>query len=119
MKICIPVLENKGMASAMSPHFGQAGLFAVIDDTNDELTFVENNGTHHGGTLMPPEILHNAGVNVMLCGGLGVKAVRMFQKFKIKVYSNASGSVQDVFAAFKAGQLMEASENSACQEHGH
>ena len=46
-----------------------------------KLTFVQNNGQHHGGSLTPPEILNRAGINVLLCGGLGVKAVRLFQQF--------------------------------------
>lgn len=119
MKICMPVLDTNGMTSAMSPHFGQAGQFAVFDDATDELTFVQNDGSHHGGTLTPPEILNKAGIDVLLCGGLGVKAVRLFQQFNIQVYCNASGTVGDVIEAFKAGKLVEATENTACQHHGH
>ena len=119
MKIGIPVLEENGMDSPLSQHFGQAEIFAILDDSTDELTFIKNDGQHHGGILLPPDLLNKSGVNVMLCGGLGVKAVQLFQQFGIQVYCNASGTVGKTLEAFKAGKLPEASESTACQHHGH
>ncbi|PID57598.1 dinitrogenase iron-molybdenum cofactor biosynthesis protein [candidate division KSB3 bacterium] len=120
MKICVPVHEPNDLKSELSPHFGHAQHFAVLDDSNGELNFIENIGRHHGGTLTPAEILHEAGVDVLICGSLGVKALRLCQQFNIKVYNASSGTVEELIAAFKAGQLAEASEGTACHhDHAH
>ncbi|PIE31273.1 dinitrogenase iron-molybdenum cofactor biosynthesis protein [candidate division KSB3 bacterium] len=119
MKICIPVLDLNGLKSKISQHFGKAATFAIVDDETMEVTALTNDGQHHGGVLAPPDIIEQAGVDVVLCGGLGIKAVRMFEEKGIHVYNNASGTVEDVVKAYKEGLLPEATDANACQEHAH
>ena len=69
MKICIPVVENNGLESAISSHFGRAPVFAMVNDDSDEVNFVQNNGQHHGGSLTPAELIGQAGADVVLCSG--------------------------------------------------
>lgn len=119
MNICIPILDENGLNSRVSPHFGPAAAFAMVDDDRDEVTVIKNTGTHHGGNLAPPELLAQAGANVVLCGGLGVKAVKMFEQKGIHVYCQAAGTVAEALAAYKAGTLPEATDANACQHHEH
>lgn len=119
MQICIPTLDRNGLNSAVSPHFGKASAFAVVNDETNEISFLENNGTHHGGALTPAQIIGQAGVDVVLCGGLGVKAVRLFEQQGVMVYCNASGTVSDALKAYKTGDLQAATDQNACQHHGH
>ncbi|MBD3308262.1 dinitrogenase iron-molybdenum cofactor biosynthesis protein [candidate division KSB3 bacterium] len=119
MKICIPTLEDKGLASAVSSHFGRASLFAIVNEDTDEVNFIPNNGQHHGGGMTPAQIIGQHGVDVVLCSGLGVKAVRLFEQQGIHVYCNASGTVADALKAYRAGQLPEATDATACQHHAH
>jgi predicted Fe-Mo cluster-binding NifX family protein len=119
MKICIPILEQNGFDSPLSSHFGQASGFAMLEEETNTLSFVVNNGSHHGGTKTPAEIIAAAGANVVLCGGLGGKAVHLFEQAGIRVYNNAAGTVADVLKAYKAGQLPEATDATACQHHAH
>ncbi len=55
----------------------------------------------------------------MLCGGLGPKAVTMFEQFGIDVFVGAQGTVRDAIEAWKQGSLMEATDENACREHRH
>ncbi|GAK49990.1 FeMo cofactor biosynthesis domain protein [Candidatus Moduliflexus flocculans] len=119
MKICIPVLTQEGMNSPISSHFGKADHFAMFDEETQALTFFSNTGQHHGGALTPAELIHQAGANVVLCGGLGVKAVQMFQQFGVQVYNQASGTVSEVLAAYNAGKLPQANDMTACHDHAH
>lgn len=119
MQICIPVLEQNGFNSAVSPHFGKASVFAVVNDETNEISFMENSGTHHGGALTPAQIIGQAGVDVVLCSGLGVKAVQLFEQQGIMVYCNAAGTVADTLKAYKSGNLQAATDQNACQHHGH
>ena len=119
MKICIPILRHKGYNSPISKHFGQSSGFALIDDETDRLSFMLNSGQHHGDAQTPAELIAGTGANVVLCGGLGVNAVRLFEQHGIHVYNNASGTVAEVLQAYKAGRLSEATDANACQSHAH
>ncbi len=120
MNICIPISAEQGLDSPISEHFGQAPAFAMINDDTNDMTIVKNTGTHHGGTLAPPELIGQAGADMLLCGGLGVKAVRLFEQQGIRVYCQASGTVADALKAYKDGALPEATDANACQhDHAH
>ncbi len=73
---------------------------------------------HHGGALTPAQIIGQAGVDVVLCS-LGVKAVQIFRQQGIMVYCNAAGTVADALNAYKSGSLPAATDQNACQHHGH
>ncbi len=119
MNICIPVLAEQGLNSPVSSHFGQAQAFAMVNDDTNEVTIVKNTGTHHGGTLTPAELIGQAGANMVLCGGLGVKAVHLFEQQGIRVYCQASGTVAETLQAYKNGDLPEATDANACQHQEH
>lgn len=119
MHICIPTLDNKGLDSTIASHFGQAAGFTIVNDETNEIRVIQGSGRHHGGGMAPGEIISQEDVDVVLCGGLGVKAVRLFEQKGIHVYCEASGTVADALKAFKAGTLPEATDANACQEHRH
>jgi len=119
MNICIPTLDVKGLDSTVSSHFGQAAAFAIVNDETNEVRFLQNTGQHHGGGMTPAEIIGKEGVDVVLCGGLGIKAVHLFEQQGIHVYCKASGKVADALKAYKTGALPEATDANACQHHGH
>ena len=91
----------------------------MIDNETHAIQFFRNTGQHHGGAMTPAELIAKAGAHVVLCGGLGVKAVHLFEQLGIHVYNNASGTVTDALNAYQAGQLPEATDATACQEHAH
>ncbi len=119
MKISIPVMDCSGLSSTVGQHFGKVPAYAIMDTDSGELTFLENTSEHRGGVGLPPELMAKAGVNIMLCGGLGSKAVDMFTSLGIQVYVGAAGTVGETLEAYKAGKLCRADHQNACQEHGH
>ena len=119
MKISIPVMDRSGLSSTVGQHFGKVPDYAIIDTDNDELSFLENTSEHRGGVGMPPELLAKAGVHVMLCAGLGPKAVVMLSSLGIQVFVGAKSTVGETMEAYKAGKLTRADHENACQEHGH
>jgi len=70
-----------------------------------------------GGQGYPPEIMAKEGVDIMVCRGLGRRAISMFEQLGIEVYIGASGTVRDAVAAFKQETLQKASERDACSQH--
>jgi predicted Fe-Mo cluster-binding NifX family protein len=113
--IGIPTLNKGGLLSDISMHFGRTPYLTIIKIENDEIKdidTIEIQGKHTGGSKTPAEIISNSGVDVLLCGNLGPKAVSMLQNSGMEVYSGASGKVEDAFKAWQTGMLQLADENS-------
>jgi predicted Fe-Mo cluster-binding NifX family protein len=119
MKVSVPVMDRSGMASTVGAHFGKVPAYAIYNTESGELNFLDNTSEHLGGVGMPPELLSKADVEVVLCSGLGPKAVDMLTSLKIQVHVGAKGTVQDTLDAWKAGKLPKANQDNACKEHSH
>lgn len=115
MKICIPVMEERGMGSAISQHFGKTPLFAFYDDKTHELEIKEIRGRHGGGNLTPAEILLNSNADILICGNLGSKAAEILRDNGVEVLTGAKGTVAEALNSFKKGELSGA-ENT-CNGH--
>ena len=108
-------MEKNGLNSNISLHFGKTPYFAFLKEKNGEIgdiIFIESGGKHNGGSLTPAEIILNSEANILICGNLGSKAVNMFQKHDIQVFSGANGNVQEAFEQWMNGKLSVADENS-------
>ena len=117
MKICIPTMGENGLDDAVGEHFGRVPTYTIVDLDTDEVKVIPNTSDHMGGRGYPPEIMAREGVNVMVCQGLGRRAISMFEGFGIAVYIGAAGSVRDAVAAFKQDRLQKATVDDACGEH--
>jgi predicted Fe-Mo cluster-binding NifX family protein len=61
----------------------------------------------------------DAGVDVMLCSGLGPRAISMFEQLGIEVYVGAYGTVREAVQAWQEGRLQVATDENACRMHRH
>jgi len=114
MKICIPTMGESGLDDSVGEHFGRVPTYTIVDLDTDEVKVVSNVSHHMGGHGDPPEIMAREGVNVMICQGLGRRAISMFEELGIEVYIGAVGNVRDAAAAFKLGRLQKATVDDAC-----
>ncbi len=122
MKIGVPTMGDKGLEETVGGHFGRSPTFTVVDLKTNDVKVLSNTSEHFGGVKQAPEILAEAGVEVMLCQGLGPRAISMFEQFGIEVYVGADSdgtTVSDVLKAFQSGLLHEVSDKDACEEHRH
>lgn len=119
MIVGIPTLGRNGLSEHVSPHFGRAPTFTLYNTDTGNVSIVDNTSEHMGGRGKPPETLEKYNVDVMLCSGLGPRAVHMFESYGIRVFVNASGTVQDTITAWKNNQLPEATDENACKNHRH
>ncbi|MEA1895647.1 MAG: NifB/NifX family molybdenum-iron cluster-binding protein [Euryarchaeota archaeon] len=101
----------------MGQHFGRVPTYTLVDIDTDDVTMIPNTSEHRGGVGVPPDFISKTGTYVMLCSGLGPKAVRIFEEFGIDVFVGAEGTVRDVIEAWQQGQLAEATDENACEEH--
>ena len=117
MKICIPTMGDQGLNDIVGEHFGRVPTYTIIDLDTEEVKVIPNISHHTGGQRYPPEIMASEGVNVMVCRGLGRRAITMFEEMGIEVYIGATGTVKEAIFAFKQGKLQKAGISDACGQH--
>lgn len=119
MKIVIPTDGEKGLDECVSTHFGRCETFTFLDENGKLLRIIDNTSEHMGGTGVPPELMKQHGANVLLCKGLGSRALEMCSEFEIDVYVCQAKTVKEIFEKWKYGNLDKANSEDACKEHRH
>ncbi len=119
MKLCIPTMDSGGLEDAVSDHFGRAPTFTIVDTDTGEVLVVKNRSEHMGGLGKPPEHVAKTGAKVMICSGLGPRAIDMLVGFGIEVFVGASGTAREALEMWKEGKLTPANYDVACKEHYH
>ena len=117
MKVCIPTMGNNGMDEFVGEHFGRVPTYTIVDTKTNNVNVIDNTSEHTGGSGYPPEIIAKTGAEVMLCGGLGHRAIGMFEELGIMVYVGASGTVKDAVRMWQDGKLQPATDENACKQH--
>ncbi len=119
MNMCIPVESDAGLQSIVSPHFGSAPTFLIVDtDTGDFETVENSNSTHAHGACQPLSVLGGHNVDCVVVGGIGVGALNKFRAADIQVYLSPHRTVQETIDAFNARTLQPVTPKTACGHHG-
>lgn len=108
MRIAIPVVNGK-----LSMHFGHCESFALVDVNPDNKSIDSTSEVaapdHRPGLL--PRWLAQQGVNLIIAGGMGMRAQGLFAQNGIEVIVGApSLAPQDLVEAYLDGTL-EVGEN--------
>ncbi len=120
-RVVVPVLDEAGEASQLSPHFGRAPLFAIVHFSENreigKIEFAPNRSEHFGGQGRPPDILLSFAPNIVITFGMGPRALRRFQAEGVAVMQATSQNLGEVLRAYQNDQLMELTEG--CREARH
>jgi predicted Fe-Mo cluster-binding NifX family protein len=120
-RVVVPVLDETGEAAKLSPHFGRAPFFAVVEIQSDgrieKLSFQPNRSEHFGGGGRPPDIILQFNPNVVITFGMGPRAMRRFQAVGVAVMQATSGTLGEVLHAFAQNELNELTEG--CRDARH
>ncbi len=104
MKIALPVADGR-----LSMHFGHGEefvLFEVNEKTNEILSEEAVDSPPHQPGLLP-RWLADHGVNCIIAGGMGTRAVSLFESFNIRVVIGApSEAPRKVVEDFLNNSLM-------------
>ncbi len=103
MKIAVPVAEGK-----LCTHFGHCQHFCFVTvDENNQVTTKENvtPPPHEPGVL--PRWLAENNVNLILAGGMGIKAQELLAQSGVKVVTGVIGDItpEEAVEAFLKGNL--------------
>jgi len=112
MKVAVANEQGK-----VSGHFGHCLGFQVYEIDGQKImgnVFLENPG-HKPGFL--PQFLSEQGVDIIIAGGMGERAQKLFNEKNIEVIVGVTGELQIAIESFVEGKLE--STRSVCREHQH
>lgn len=112
MRIAVTYEEGK-----VFQHFGRTELFKIYDVEGMEIKKSDvygSNGVGHGALA---GVLADAGVEILICGGIGGGAMQALANAGIQVIAGASGDVDEAVGAYLAGNLVSTGSN--CDHHHH
>ena len=116
MKVAVPMIQGK-----FSDHFGGAegfGLFEVDDQARVVVSSVFAEAPPHERGAFP-RWLKEQGADVILAGGMGPRAVQMFEHYGIEVVAGVSGGDPEALVASFAKGTLEATGDACSGVHLH
>jgi len=120
MKIIIPTDDKKGLDGKIAKHFGRCLTYTFLNEKGKVTEIIDNTSEHMGGAGLPPELMKKHGADILLCQDLGLRAIALCQKLKIKVYyikKEQANTVKEAFQLWQKNKLKKASAEDACQKH--
>lgn len=119
MLVVVTAENDTGLKAPISGHFGHAPYFSVIELVDGKVVKVKPRPNPHAVEHKPgqvPTFVKELGADVIITGGMGENAAKIFEKLGIQALAGASGTVEEALAAYHAGTLSAA---KACAHEGH
>lgn len=107
-QIAVACEDDRGLEGQVSQHFGRCPYFTVVEVEGDtvkgyRVVANEHFGNHRPGVM--PGYIKSLGADVILAGGMGPRAVAMFNNLGLDVVTGAGGTVRQVVEVYVSGQL--------------
>ena len=120
MRVAVSVDDSNGLDSVVSPHFGRCPYYVLVDLDGQDVKQVNvvsnrNYGQHAPGTV--PAFIQSQGADVMLAGGMGRRAIALFEQYGIQAATGASGTVRHALERYLGGELQRAEPCSTSVGH--
>ena len=112
MKLCIPVAAPEGLASMIEADFGAAQHLIILDSDSDTFHAVDRNSPEQ----VSDEII--GGIEGIFCNEIHPRLLVQLQQNGVHVFGVDPGSVADVLAQFRAGELEPLPRFSPPQDGG-
>jgi len=116
-RVCIPTEGTGGLDAPVGEHFGRVPTYTIFETETEQVEVVDNTSEHMGGAGYPAEIIAGLNIEVLLCSGLGRRAIQMLGEQGIEVFSGFAGTAQQALDAWKAGGSRAAGQDDACTRH--
>ena len=117
MKIVIPTNNKKGLNDKIAEHFGRCLTYTFLNEKGDVVEIIDNTSEHMGGKGLPPELMKKHGADILLCKGLGPRALNLCQELGIEVYVCQAETVKEIFEMWKNNKIKKAGAEDVCEEH--
>ncbi|MFP4444676.1 MAG: NifB/NifX family molybdenum-iron cluster-binding protein [Desulfosudaceae bacterium] len=113
MKFAIPMAGGK-----LTLHFGHCQEFAIIEVDEDKIVNKEVllPPPHEPGVL--PKWLHDQGADVVIAGGMGHRAIDLFQQAGIQVVTGAPVEEPEILVRDFLANSLSIGDNACAGGHG-
>jgi predicted Fe-Mo cluster-binding NifX family protein len=105
------------MDDRIAEHFGRASTFTLVQIPDHQVEIVDNRSEHMGGRGLPADLLAGHGAEVVLCTGLGRRAIGLLTQHGITVHLVEPGTVRQAVTRWSTGTLSAVTDNDACTRH--
>jgi len=107
-KIACAVDDGGGLNAELSAHFGRCPYYVVVTvegEKTTDVSVVENPhyNNHQPGVM--PRFISSLGADVIIAGGMGPRAVDLFNSINIEAVTGIIGKVEDVVRAYLDGKI--------------
>ncbi len=110
MKIAISS-TGTSLKDEVDPRFGRAAYLCIYDTSAKKVIEVVDNtegvNASQGAGINAAGLIASKGVEAILTGRVGPKAMAVIEKANIEVVSGTSGLVEDAIAGFMAGNITD------------
>lgn len=117
-RVAVPTLEEGGLDSKRSGHFGHCDVFTLVDVEGGEIKEVSTvpNPSHvQGGCMVPVNLLAEHKVDAIIVGGIGMRPLMGFRQAGIEVFhDDTRQEVRSAVEAFAMGELPRISDSQVC-----
>ncbi|MBU3933450.1 MAG: NifB/NifX family molybdenum-iron cluster-binding protein [Candidatus Omnitrophica bacterium] len=118
MRICIPTETKDDLRAEVYAHFGSAPYFVIYDTEKETIEMISNSNQHHlHGMCQPLDVLSDKNIDIVISGGMGMRAIQKLNETGIRAYRAIAGTVGDIIKRYKENALEEITADSACREH--
>lgn len=117
MKIVIPTNNRKGLDDKIAEHFGRCLTYTFINEKGKVTEIIDNTSEHMDGNNLPPELMKKHNADILLCRGLGVRALNLCKELGIDVYVYQAKTVKDIFELWQDKKLKKANREDICEEY--
>ena len=119
MNICIPTVDDNGLQSTVSPHFGMAPFFTLVNTETMETRGIANERIDHGqGACKPLAGLEGFSVDVLIVSGMGHRAIARLAEPGTQAFLFSGKTVAEAIKAWRSDELQPLTPNAACSGHG-
>jgi len=110
LQIGVAAEDNSGLEAEVSMHFGRCPYYVIVEEKNGEIdplirVIANPYFSSHGEPGQIPSFLKEQGIEVIIAGGMGPRAVGFFNQFGIKAVTGATGKVKEAVDGFLEGEL--------------
>ncbi len=128
MRIAVAAQDDRGLDGVVAHHFGRCPFYAFVDVEGRTIVASEVLANPYFNKHQPgqvPYFIQQQGGEVMVAGGMGRRAIDLFDQMNIQAYSGAAGTVRRAIEMVVGGQLTEAtpcrepSEGEGASTHTH
>ena len=114
--------DDRGLEGMVSPHFGRCPFYTMVTVEGGNITDVKVVPNPYAMNHAPgqvPAYLQSLGINTIIAGGMGQRAIGFFTSAGIEVVTGAMGNIGRVLRAYLSGEITGAQPCSDSEEHAH